>query len=164
LQGNLQVQVNVDVAHGRINGVEAGIARREEPLRLHREAGTLTIRVEADSYEPVERPATIAANAWTRETFALQRRDAPPEKTLMPQTAPAASHNPVSPLGPRPQPEAQSPDSPVIIWVPDKTGKFVPRPLPPDQSAGGSGKTQKDEPVCLVHSHQSSLPKSGGAS
>ena len=144
LHGNLQVHVNVDAAHVRINGDEAGIARREEPLRLRRlEAGTLTVRVEADGYEPVERPVIIAANEWTRETFVLQRREAPPEETLTPQPAPAASHQPVSPLGPCPQPEAQSPDSSVIIWVPDKTGKLVPRPLPPDQSAGGSGETQK---------------------
>ena len=144
LYGHLQVQVNVDTAYVRINGVEAGIARREEPLRVRREAGTHTVRVEADGYEPVERPVTIAVNEWTREPFVLQRRVALPEKTLTPQPVPAASPQPVSPPNPRPQPEAQSPENSVIIWAPDpKTGKLLPQQLPPDQSAGGSGKTQK---------------------
>jgi hypothetical protein len=71
-------------------------------------------------------------------------KPAPPGETLTPPPVPAASPQQLSQPSPRPQPEAQSPDNSVTIWVPDpKTGKLVPRLLPPDQSAGGSGKIQK---------------------
>ena len=139
--GHLQVHVNVDAAHVRINGVEEGIARGEAPLRLrHLAVGTLTVRVEADSYEPLERPVTITANQWAQETFVLRRLVAP-QGPLTPPAPPVKDPQSGSPAVARPQPEPQEGDEILTFWAPDpKTGQLLPRSQPLEKSPEGSRK------------------------
>jgi hypothetical protein len=142
-QGYLQVGVNVETAHVRINGIEVGIARQEVPLRLRHEVGTLIVRVAADGYDPVERPVTIAENQWTREAFVLRQRVAPQE-LLAPPPAPAVGTQPVSPPISLPQPASSPSEIGVVFWdIDPTTGQPVPRSQPPEKRTGGSSKPQR---------------------
>jgi hypothetical protein len=139
LQGDLQVHVNVDAAQVRINGLAVGIARRDAPLVVrHLEAGTLTVRVEADGYDPLERPVNIAVHKSTPEAFIFYRRSTLQE-TFTPPPMPATGSQPVSPSmsQPQPAPPARS-EVEIIFWGVDaKTGQPVPRARPPETSGGG---------------------------
>jgi len=74
LQGHLQVNVNAPSTRVFINGDEKGIASPGSPLNMENfPTGTVSVKVEAEGYEALEKMVTIQRNQWTQEVFELKR-------------------------------------------------------------------------------------------
>ena len=69
LLGSLQVNVNIK-ARVKVNGKDRGSAEPDSPLNLKGlNTGTVTVRVEAEGYAPMEKSVTIQRGQWTQEVF-----------------------------------------------------------------------------------------------
>ncbi|MGH7960219.1 MAG: PEGA domain-containing protein, partial [Candidatus Binatia bacterium] len=130
MQGYLQVNVNVDTAEVSVDGRSVGVTRRDKPLEIRDLAvGKVRVRVEAEGYEPLERPVSVELNKWAQEAFVLNRLPAP-EKTLAAPTSPNTEAPAIVQSAPQPQPEEQSSDEIVTFWTLDPSGQLVPQTQP----------------------------------
>jgi formylglycine-generating enzyme required for sulfatase activity/uncharacterized caspase-like protein len=98
LQGHLQVNVNAPSAMVYVNGEDKGTASPGSPLNMENlSTGTVSIRVEAEGYESLQRTVTIQRNQWTQEVFELKRIQIAslpsPQPPIQPQTNVAEKGN-----------------------------------------------------------------------
>ncbi len=74
LQGHLQVNVNAPSSKVYVNGEDKGTASPGNPLNMENfPTGTVSVRVEAEGYESLQRTVNIQRNQWTQEVFELKR-------------------------------------------------------------------------------------------
>ena len=126
LQGHLQVNVNVETATVKVNGVTVGVAHKSEPLLMHDlTTGTVQIQVDAEGYEPLERLVEIVTNKWTQESFALKQLPALEQKALVKPDVEQSLSKSFPSIPPPTMPPSSS--GAVTYWELDSAGKPVAR-------------------------------------
>jgi hypothetical protein len=74
LQGHLQINVNATNSKITIDGENKGMANPNRPLSLRNlPAGSLSVRIDAEGFDPIQKTVTINRNKWTQEMFELSR-------------------------------------------------------------------------------------------
>ena len=88
LQGHLQINVNASNSKITVNGESKGTANPNQPLSLRNlPTGSMSVRVDAEGFEPIQKTVTINRNQWTQEVFELNRTKV---ASLPPPSAPEA--------------------------------------------------------------------------
>jgi formylglycine-generating enzyme required for sulfatase activity len=74
LKGHLQVNVNAPNSQIRINGENKGSASPGRPLNLQNlPTGNMSVHVDAEGFESLQKTVTLNRNKWTQEVFELSR-------------------------------------------------------------------------------------------
>ena len=74
LQGHLQINVNAANSKITINGESRGTADPSKPLSLRNlPTGSMSVRVDAEGFDSMQKTVTINRNEWTQEVFELSR-------------------------------------------------------------------------------------------
>lgn len=88
LQGHLQINVNASNSQITVNGENRGTATPGRPLNLQNlPTGSMSVRVDAEGFDSMQKTVTINRNEWTQEVFELSRTKV---ASLPPPTPPKA--------------------------------------------------------------------------